>query len=254
VEQRAADPKRPASRWRELLCTQEAAIFLVGLASAGAIIAWFVFLAATRPEDAATILAVLPTHLSGGRAFGVTTALSRGFTRREAMVLGSLIEVTVVCFFFPAFSLSFKKLLKVGILEGFIANIYYSARQHRKRIMKWGIAGLMLFVWFPLFMTGPVVGSVIGFLMGLPPWLVTLVVLVATVVAIITWTFAIAPVVARVQVLGEVFLVTAGLAVLATVIWYRVKLHREDALQREKEEKAAAKGTASGAIPDQETP
>jgi hypothetical protein len=43
------------------------------------------------------------------------------------------------------------------------------------------------FVWFPFWMTGPVVGSVIGFLLGLPVWLNMTVVLAGTYIAIFCW-------------------------------------------------------------------
>jgi hypothetical protein len=48
---------------------------------------------------------------------------------------------------------------------------------------------LFIFVWFPFWMTGPVVGSVIGFLLGLKVWLNMTVVLAGTYVAIIGWAF-----------------------------------------------------------------
>ncbi|MHC4542349.1 MAG: small multi-drug export protein, partial [Planctomycetota bacterium] len=48
---------------------------------------------------------------------------------------------------------------------------------------------MFFFVWFPFFMTGPVVGSAIGFLLGLPVWLNMTVVLVGTCAAVFGWAF-----------------------------------------------------------------
>jgi hypothetical protein len=50
-----------------------------------------------------------------------------------------------------------------------------------------GIAGLFVFVFVPFWMTGPVVGAIIGFLIGLRPWVNLLVVLVSTYIAIAIW-------------------------------------------------------------------
>ncbi len=54
-------------------------------------------------------------------------------------------------------------------------------------VRKFGIAGLFVFVFTPFWMTGPVVGAIIGFLIGLRPWVNLAVVLVATYVAIGVW-------------------------------------------------------------------
>ncbi len=49
--------------------------------------------------------------------------------------------------------------------------------------------GLFIFVWFPFWMTGPVVGCVIGFLIGLRIWVNITAVLAGTYVAIFGWAF-----------------------------------------------------------------
>jgi hypothetical protein len=54
-------------------------------------------------------------------------------------------------------------------------------------VRKFGIAGLFVFVFLPFWMTGPVVGAIIGFLIGLRAWVNMGVVLVATYVAIGVW-------------------------------------------------------------------
>jgi hypothetical protein len=56
-------------------------------------------------------------------------------------------------------------------------------------VRRYGIIGLFAFVWFPFWMTGPVVGSVIGFLLGMRIWLNMTVVLTGTYVAIVGWAF-----------------------------------------------------------------
>jgi hypothetical protein len=44
-------------------------------------------------------------------------------------------------------------------------------------------------VWFPFWMTGPVVGSAIGYLLGMPAWVTLSVVLAGTFVAIVGWAY-----------------------------------------------------------------
>lgn len=64
-----------------------------------------------------------------------------------------------------------------------------AADAHKGKVQRYGIIGLFVFVWFPFWMTGPVVGSVIGFLLGLRVWLNMTVVLAGTYVAIFGWAF-----------------------------------------------------------------
>ena len=61
------------------------------------------------------------------------------------------------------------------------------AETRKDTVRRYGIAGLFVFVWFPFWMTGPVVGCVIGFMIGLRTWLNITVVLSGTYVAIIGW-------------------------------------------------------------------
>jgi uncharacterized membrane protein len=41
-----------------------------------------------------------------------------------------------------------------------------TAQKEKTRIKKFGIIGLFLFVMFPFFMTGPVIGAIIGYLLN----------------------------------------------------------------------------------------
>ena len=204
VTARHTDDKHPKPHdWGVILRTQEAWIFGIGILCAGTIVLWLFELSGSETGKGAAALAVITTHLTGGRAMGVTAALDRGFKTWEAITLGSLIEASVVCFFFSVFSLSFKKLITVRFLDSAMANVHRSAENQRRHILRWGIPGLLMFVWFPFFMTGPVVGSVIGYLLGMRPWVVVTVVLTGTVSAVVSWTVALKPLVEWARAVGE---------------------------------------------------
>ena len=212
---------------KALLRMREGEIYLLGLACVLVMLGWFMALSRTDLGKAGTILAVVTTHLTGGRALGISTALSGGFERWEAILLGALIEGAVVCLFFPTFCLSLRRLIKVPFLTDAFANIHRSAQNQRGRMLKWGIPGLILFVWFPFFMTGPVVGSVIGFLLGMRPWVVTGVVLCGTTLAIVSWTFIIDQVVDWSQRIGEFIPWMLVCIVLILVVSFRISRYRE---------------------------
>lgn len=54
---------------------------------------------------------------------------------------------------------------------------------------KYGKYGLFLFVWFPFWMTGPVIGAIIGFLIGIKHYTTIMIVLSGTFLAIVAWTY-----------------------------------------------------------------
>ncbi len=214
----------PEGSWRCLARTQEACILLAGLACAGALVVWFLLASDVESGKRGIMLAVLTAHLTGGRASGIAVAVnSRHFRRWETILFGSLVEGAVVCLFFAVFSLSFKKLIRIPFLVSALANVHRSAETQRARMLKWGIPGLILFVWFPFLMTGPVVGSVIGFLLGMRPWVVISVVMFGTISAIVSWTFIMDQIAEWTSRIGDVIPLLFVCLLLGGVISYRIR-------------------------------
>jgi len=186
----AAEKRRAPINWKAVFRSQEVDILFAGLFCILTLLVWFLCLQYADGPKARRMLVVVTTHVSAGRAAGVATAAAHNhFSQLETIVLGSLIEGAVVCLFFAAFCLSCKKLIRLPWLDSAIRNVQVSAREQRHRLLGWGIPGLIAFVWFPFLMTGPVVGSVIGYLLGMRPWMVVSVVMFGTVSAIVSWTF-----------------------------------------------------------------
>ena len=219
-------------RWRALLRTPEATILAISALCQAAILGCFIWLTGHDATLAEALPSVLAAHLTTGRAGGITTALSVGFTRLQAITLGSLIEGAVVCLFFPIFSLSLQRLIHVPFLDATLARVHQSAETQRDRVLRWGIPGLLAFVWFPFFMTGPIVGSVIGSLLGMRPFVVIAVVLSGTVLAIVSWTCALGPIIEWTRRIGEVLPMMAVLILVLFAAGYRVRRFAQAARAR----------------------
>lgn len=211
-------------RWYVLLRTQEGAIFLAGLGCLALILTWFAWIMKTEPGKAGVMLAVFTAHLTGGRASGIAVATnSHLFSRLETIFLGTLIEGTIVGLFFSIFCMSLKRAIRVPLLNSAIQNVHRSAESQRGRLLKWGIPGLILFVWFPFLMTGPVVGSVIGFLLGMRPWVVLCVVMFGTISAIISWTFILDQLAAWASRVGDMIPLLVVFLIIAFIAAYRAR-------------------------------
>lgn len=214
--------------WKSIIISREGGIFLMGLSLALCIVFWFFFFSVDAPGEQGQLLGVITAHATGGRLAGISSALGSGFPVAQVILLASLIEGTIVCLFFSVFCLSVKRLIVFPFLDDMMANVHRSAKNQRSKRLKWGIPGLIVFVWFPFFMTGPVIGSVIGYLLGMPPWVVVGVVFLGTVGAIISWTFAINPVIEWAGRIGEFVPLILVLILLVVVVSIRMRRYSEN--------------------------
>ena len=112
---------------------------------------------------------------------------ANGFDHAHVVPLNILIETIQVLVIYPLFVLSTRQLIRLPTLQPFITRIHHAAASRGGMVRKFGIAGLFVFVFAPFWMTGPVVGAIIGFLIGLRPWVNLAVVLASTYVAIGVW-------------------------------------------------------------------
>lgn len=221
-----ASSQTPIS-WKAIFRSQEVDIFLFGLFCALALVGWNGYLQHHHRLKAAQMLAAVSTHLLLGRAAGISAiTVSRHFSRFETILLGSMVEGMVVSLFFSAFCLSCKKLIHVPWLDSAVRNVRASARKQRRRLLGWGIPGLILFVWFPFMMTGPVVGSVIGYLLGMRPWIVISTVMFGTVSAIVSWTFLMKALNTWAEQIGHYAPAVVVLIILTTILAVRIRSYR----------------------------
>lgn len=139
------------------------------------------------PKTFHVVLGMTATHVAFGRAAGMSLGYSLGLPNIHVIVINLVIETLVVILFYPLFVLSFKKLLVLKPLSAFMDKIRLGAEKHEKVVRKFGIAALAVFVFIPFWMTGPIVGSAIGFLLGFPWWLTLTAVLGGTYIAVVVW-------------------------------------------------------------------
>jgi uncharacterized membrane protein len=154
-----------------------AVLYLVALVAS-----WLVI-----PEHAPVLGAMTALNLVVGRAAGMSFAYAAGLDHAVVVPANMLVESIQVLLVYPLFVLSWRHLLEIRSLNRFMNRMHNTAEAHRPFIRSYGVLGLFVFVFIPFWMTGPVVGSILGFLMGLRPWINITVVLGATYVAIATW-------------------------------------------------------------------
>jgi uncharacterized membrane protein len=170
-----------------LLHTPEGRLLLVGVGIAFAYTLWLGVKLLVSPEESQLIIGMTATNVLFGRAAGMAFGYSMGFGHAIVIPVCIFTESIMVLIFYPLFVFSWNHLLVIRQLKTIFDKTRQTAETHKPRIRKYGIAGLFVFVWFPFWMTGPMVGCVIGFLLGLRLWVNMTVVLAGTYAAIFGW-------------------------------------------------------------------
>ena len=122
---------------------------------------------------------------------GRVPALSFGYAAQLShfIVIGINIitEMILVTIIYSLFVSSFKGIVKIKILEAFFKEVQEQKQKHQKKFDKYGKFGLFIFVFIPFWMTGPIVGAIIGFLIGIRHYSIIFIVFVSTTIAITLW-------------------------------------------------------------------
>lgn len=170
-----------------LLASPEGSILLVGVALTLIYSSWLGIQFVLSPDHAQVLVGMTATSLMFGRAAGMAFGYSLALGHTTIILICMLIETVTVLIFYPLFVFSWHHLLVLKRLKKLFTRVQEAAEARKHFIHRYGVIGLFIFVWFPFWMTGPVVGSVIGFMLGLKVWINIPVVLAGTYVAILCW-------------------------------------------------------------------
>ena len=175
--------------FKDFISTQEGKIFTSGVLLLIVYIISIVNLYLFSVADANNLVGMTATNLFFGRAAGISYGYSANFPDLAIVIMNIIIEFIMVLIIYPLFVLSWNKSLKLDFLHNIFQKIKIQKIKYQDIFNKYGKYGLFIFVWFPFWMTGPVVGAIIGFLIGIRHYTTIAIVLSGTSLAIIIWTF-----------------------------------------------------------------
>jgi len=223
----APDPTTASpGAWRQLLATTESRILAVGLALTSAIVLALGIGLVLAPVTTLHYGAMIGLNLVIGWGGGVSYGIASGLGRVEVVLCNLLADSVQVLVVYPLFVLGWRQLINIPRLTPMLERLRAAAESGQDSVRRFGIVGLFFFVLVPFWMTGPLVGAVIGFLLGLHPIVNMAVVLSASGVAIAlyalfmeplnAWAAAVHP-----YALFAVIVVLAGLAWVVRRWWKR---------------------------------
>ncbi|SDW24654.1 Uncharacterized membrane protein [Thiocapsa roseopersicina] len=179
-----------SSSWKSVLRTSEGLVLVAALCLSLAVLAALAVAAVWSPGYGQLLAAVIATNLVFGRVTAMSLGYATGLDDLTVVLANLLIETILVLIFYPLFVFSWRGLLEVKTLRPYLRAVREAAERHHGTIRRYGLIGLFLFVWSPIWMTGPVVGCAIGVLLGLSMGVTLGVVLAGTYVAILGWALA----------------------------------------------------------------
>lgn len=172
-----------------LLTSSEGRLLLTGVALTFIYAFWLGIRLTFSPEESQVLIGMTATGIIFGRAAGMVFGYSLGLGHSTVIPISMIIETIKVLVIYPLFVFSLRQILVVKWLKNIFGHINKAAEAHKDKVQRYGIIGLFVFVCFPFWMTGPLVGCVIGYLLGLRVWINISAVLAGTYVAIFGWAF-----------------------------------------------------------------
>jgi uncharacterized membrane protein len=104
-------------------------------------------------------------HVMGGRALGVATCLSANIPLFYTILYNFFLEVVIVLITYGIVVLIMRNVIQPKLLHSTVRQAELTAQEQKTNIKRYGAIGLFFFVMFPFFMTGPVIGALIGYLL-----------------------------------------------------------------------------------------
>lgn len=173
----------------ELISSQEGKILVAGIVL---FLLFLMIIAVTylfSVNEANDLVAMSVVNFFFGRAAGISYGYTAEFSDRVIILMNMMIEFIMVMITYPLFVFSWNKSLNIKYLRHFFISVKRQRLKYKSYFEKYGKYGLFLFVWFPFWMTGPVIGAIIGFLIGIKHYTTMFVVLSGTSLAIVIWTY-----------------------------------------------------------------
>ncbi len=128
--------------------------------------AYFLYLLFTDTRLYNVMTSTAAVHLMGGRAVGIATCLAAGISIFYTILYNFYLEVVIVLVAYGIIVLIMRNVIQPKIFRSAVRQAELTAQREKTKIKRYGAIGLFLFVMFPFFMTGPVVGAIIGYLLN----------------------------------------------------------------------------------------
>ena len=204
---------------------KEGQILLLGLMLLGGYFILVLLCAIFYSNYFQELLSITVTNVIFGRMAGLSIGVASQMDTTFLVLFNFFIESIMVLILYPLFVSSWNKLDFVSYppLNRYLERSKHSAHKYEPLIKRYGVIGLILFVLTPFAMTGPVVGSFVGFLIGFSHRVTLTIVLSSTLIAIILWIYLIKNFEETLVTYSDKLMVGLLIAAGVLFLWYLLK-------------------------------
>ncbi len=228
-------PSQPIdTNWWRIFISFEGVVLAIGIGLALLGFITIALLALWWPDLSGIIGSMVFANLMLGRSVSLLIGYAAGQGHLLVIGVNMLTETILVLLFFPLFVFSLRKLPMFPRLQAILDRIHRNAERHRDVVYRYGVIGVFAFVWFPFWMTGPVIGCAIGCLIGLRPLVNLLAVFSGTFIAMLSWAWLLYSLHTQTSVFGSWGLMLVfGLLLTLVVLgyWFNLRMERQSSKQ-----------------------
>lgn len=208
-----------------LLKHKEGQILLLGFLLLGGYFILLLLCAIFYSNYFQQLLSITVTNVIFGRMAGLSIGVASQMDTTFLVFFNFFIESIMVIILYPLFVFSWNKLDFVSYppLNRYLERSKKNAHKYQPLIQRYGVIGLILFVLTPFAMTGPVVGSFVGFLIGFRHRVTLAVVLSSTFIAIIIWIYLIKNFEEQLVAYSDMLMTGLFIAIAVLLLWYFIK-------------------------------
>lgn len=150
---------------QRLFYTIEGRILITGVVLFFLLLIVVGYYAAVDVETAKILGLAFIAHTFGGRAAGIGLCIMSGYGPAFTIIYNFYLEFLIVCFAYSFFVLTANNYVRVKWVTNLMRRLSQKALEQKERVSSFGWIGIFVFVMLPLPATGPVMGTIIGFML-----------------------------------------------------------------------------------------
>jgi len=181
--------KNEASLIKRFLSSVEGSIFIVGNCMVILWLALIIFLFRIGYHHWLDMLTMAFTQLFGGRAASIAQGTQTDIYPVLIFFLATYVDTTVMFILYPVLVFSYRNFFEKRFFQKRMKPLFDSVQKRVTRYRRHKIIAVYLFVWFPFWMTGVIIGSLLGYLLGLRAWVNMTTCILGTMSASFCWVF-----------------------------------------------------------------
>jgi uncharacterized membrane protein len=151
----------------QIFKTTQGKLLIISICMAMVLVGTIGFYVVTDAALAKTLILTFFANTFGGRSVGIGLCILQGLTAFPTIFYNLYLEVMVVLFTYAVFTLTTTNYLRVEWVIRAMERVAETALKKKHKIERFGWFGIFLFVMIPLPVTGPVVGAIMGNMIGL---------------------------------------------------------------------------------------